>query len=255
MHYFFHFSVFLFFYFPLVDNGNNTVKETPTPLVSPGVRSLDSNVEQQSKEDTTHKNCSTCNKLFKSQYAYMRHLCHCKSTVMECSICEMKFSNGKQMRQDILEYHEGKLWTCTYEGCFRYFGTKKGMTYHLEEHISKQFSCNSCNEEFVNAEELNTHKKSAAHKQRSKQSVCKPCKSIFSGKYEMDRHYKTTCPFNSERMVKCKVCNQNTGKAHDFLIHLQEKHNSKMHYLCTRCLLDFASEKLLDKHQETCKIK
>ena len=137
------------------------MKETSTPLASPGAKILDSNVEQQSKEDMTNKNCSTCNKHFNSQYAYTRHLCHCKSAVMECLVCETKFANGNQMKSHILECHGGKLWTCSYEGCFRCFGMKKGMTYHLGEHVNKQFTCNSCNEEFLSAEELNTHKREA----------------------------------------------------------------------------------------------
>lgn len=249
---------FFRFFFPfsllLVDNGKNG-NEWPRPSDSPAAKIVDTNVEQTIKEDTSIRTCATCEKVFKTAYAYTRHLCQCKSMVMECSICETKFPNGQQMRKHINETHEGKLWACTYESCYRYFGTKKGMTYHLGEHVQRNFSCASCNEDFVSADELNVHKRSQDHRQRSKQSICKSCKNTFSGKYERDRHFNTTCPFNAERTVKCKVCNYNTGKAKDFLSHLQEKHNSQLQYICTRCLLDFPTSKELDKHQLSCKVK
>ena len=166
-------------------------------------------------------------------------------TVHQCSLSETKFADGEQMRNHIIQTHSGKLWPCEQEGCYRYFTTKKGWNYHLGEvHIQKNFSCSPCNEEFSNVEDLSNHKKMPAHKMRSKQSVCKDCKKVFTGKYESTRHFNTACPFNPDRAAKCKVCNVNTGKAREFLAHLKEAHNSKNQYLCTRCLLDFATENI-----------
>ena len=84
---------------------------------------------------------------------------------------------------------------------------------------------------------------------------CTPCRKEFTGKYELNRHLQSTCPFNPDQQVKCKVCNTSSGTAQDFLKHLREEHNSTSDYLCTRCLLDFTTEKLLLSHLEKCKEK
>ena len=159
------------------------------------------------------------------------------------------------MRKHIVSTHEGKLFPCTVEGCYSYFATKKGFTYHLENHEQTNFNCTVCKEVFTNSAKFMAHKKTSVHKTKSKRSQCKACKKVFTGKYEESCHFETACPFNPERPVKCNVCQIRTGKASEFLANLQEKHNFKTSYLCTRCLLDFPMKNLLETHLEKCKVK
>ena len=174
---------------------------------------------------------------------------------MECSICNYKFTDGDKLREHIVDYHEGKLWCCTAPNCFTYFSLKKGKIYHEGTHFKKELTCSHCNEMFEMLTQLAEHKKSPEHKACSKKMKCTPCQKDFTGKYELNRYLQSTCPFNPDRQVKCKLCNTSSGTAHDFLKHLREEHNSTSDYLCTRCLLDFATEKLLLNHLEKCKKK
>ena len=218
-------------------------------------KQVDTNVEQKDKENETAKTCTTCDRWFKSQLVYTRHMNGCKSLNKICSICETTFPDGEQMKKHIVTTHEGKLFPCTVDHCYSYFSTKKGFTYHIGNHEEKNFNCGTCKEVFANSTEFMAHKKTNAHKANSKRTECKACKKIFTGRYEENRHWENVCPFNPERPVKCNVCQTRTGKAQDFLVHLKEEHNFKSNYLCTRCLLDFQTQKLLDGHSQTCKVK
>ena len=84
-------------------------KPSDSNLFSPTSQQLDVNVEMVLDENKGFKTCSTCKKVFKLQFTYTRHLCSCKSTVMECSICDFKFTNGEKLREHIVDHHEGKF--------------------------------------------------------------------------------------------------------------------------------------------------
>ena len=171
-------------------------KAGTSAFLSPVGKQLDVNVEMVIDENKGLKACSTCNKLFKLQFAYTLHLCLCKSTVMECSICNFKFTDGENLQAHILKHHEGKLLHSAKLFCLLQF--EKGKVYHKDNHFKKDLTCNYCNEVFDNAEQLQEHKKSPEHKACSKKKKCTPCQKEFIGKYELNRHYQSTCPFNPD---------------------------------------------------------
>ena len=218
------------------------------------VKTLDTNVEQQQKEDSQMRNCSTCKKDYKSNLAFSRHLLKCKNKINECYICETDFQDAQELKVHHIDNHDGQVFVCLEENCFGAFSTKKGLTYHTKvDHSEKGFDCETCVQSFSTQEELNSHHRSANHKAKSKQRVCKGCGKSFNTKHDTDRHFLNSCPFNPERVAKCRVCNVNTGKASDFLEHLQKKHNSTSEFLCTRCLLDMPCTASLEDHLKTCK--
>ena len=216
---------------------------------------MDTNVEMIKSEDEKSVICSTCKKTYKLQLAYTRHINSCKMSHNQCSMCSTKFSSNEQLKEHIIQSHEGKVFVCPYEDCYIAYATKKGLKYHQGTHAMKQFNCSTCSLSFNSSEELQTHKKNPEHKNYAKRAKCSGCGKVYNSKHEAEWHFDKSCLFNPDRIVKCFVCMKMTGKAKDFLEHLKEKHNSAAVCICTRCLLSFPNAKSKEKHLETCKIE
>ena len=77
----------------------------------------------------------------------------------QCSMCSTKFSSNEQLKEHIIQSHEGKLFVCPYEDCYIAYATKKGLKYHQGTHTMKQFNSSMCSLSFNSLEELQTHKK------------------------------------------------------------------------------------------------
>ena len=139
-------------------------------------KTLDSNVEQQVKEDSQSNYCGTCKKNFKSNLAYSRHLLKCRNKINECYICETDFKNAEELKLHHIDHHDGQIFVCLEEKCFCAFSTKKGLTYHTNvDHSEKSFDCETCTQSFSTQEELATHHKSPEHKTKTKQRRCQGC--------------------------------------------------------------------------------
>ena len=204
------------------------------------------------KDEDLKPVCSTCDQTFKSNLSYTRHVNKCKGKHLTYQKCDHIFENIDSPRQHMVDDHTKELFPSMFEGCYSSFNTKKGITCHEGAHSKKKLSCSPCNQEFETSNDLKNHNRTSAHKDKVKKNPCKGCGNIFNGKSAANRHFENYCPFNADRKVRCIVCKITTGKASEFLKHLQEKHASTNEHFCTRCLVEFPSEKKLKEHQEKC---
>ncbi|XP_037050556.1 PR domain zinc finger protein 5-like isoform X2 [Bradysia coprophila] len=157
---------------------------------------------------------------------------------------------------------------------------RKSAEYHiLQRHIHymrpktlpKEFTCDQCNKKFVNASNLESHKKilhapltstvqctvcnkSFPHKSYLKSHMfvhsetrrhqCPECGKTFKILHQMRKHSRT----HSEETVQCPICNKEL-KTYRLQDHIKDVHESEHRpYSCPVCSLAFKTKKTLTNH-------
>lgn len=77
--------------------------------------------------------------------------------VFKCKICSKVCRHKDEFRLHTFEHYTGKLRSCEFEGCNKYFTAAKSLTVHMRSHFPAQFQC-ECGQRFKQRSGLYKHK-------------------------------------------------------------------------------------------------
>ncbi|KFM78706.1 Zinc finger protein 658, partial [Stegodyphus mimosarum] len=175
--------------------------------------------------------CTTCGKSFSLKIQLKRHLLsHVAGAPYICRNCENN-SENRDTKSYNLRLTKRPDHYC--HVCNKSFSTKRLLLIHSQEHtqhIDENYSCDKCEETFVNAFDLKKH--SIIHK--SKKSIIKVVKD------------------SEVELYRCNTCDKSFASAR----HLEKHsitHNKK--HVCNICNKSFVYPKALHNHQVNGKCK
>ena len=81
-----------------------------------------------------------------------------------CLHCNQSFPNSSRLNDHIAELHSNDFpYICTI--CFKGYSTKMGLTYHMNIHQGRTYSCPVCKQNFTRMFAMKRHMKKAHFKQ------------------------------------------------------------------------------------------
>ncbi|XP_053680445.1 zinc finger protein 287-like [Anopheles nili] len=185
-------------------------------------RSFHRSSKAKSKPDKKEKSenvCTICNKEFRVDYLYLRHLAEVHSLSLElfqCDQCGRKFSTELKLRKHQYNSHrENKtLYVCSH--CGQKFEKKLTLKDHETKHLgAPAYKCEICDKRFIH-------------------------------KHSLDRH---ALVHSDVKEFACEFC-QKTFKRNTTLVIHRRIHTGEKPYLCTPCDLRFIDSSTLIKHRQ-----
>jgi hypothetical protein len=161
----------------------------------------------------------------------------------KCKQCSYKSSQTSNMKQHILQQHEGVRYIC--DEC-DYKATDKS---NLNRHVKKQhegvtYSCSECDYKSFRKDMLKCHTQSA---HEGVTYDCHQCDSKFKNKSHLKIHIQSV---HELFMYGCDQCDYQGARIGSLKLHKESKHEG-VRYNCDQCDDTFTFTHLLKKHKSS----
>ncbi|XP_059477534.1 zinc finger protein 224-like isoform X2 [Neocloeon triangulifer] len=158
-----------------------------------------------------------------------------------CEICKKGVGTKGGLKYHIQAHLSGRPFKC--EICKRSYATKNDFDTHNKRHLGKNVSCDFCNKTFPVKSYLADH---ITFTHLPKEFVCQICKRpiSFHRKCQLEKHLNYMHSF--ENMLRCKLCSRTFKSKQHYENHCKQREILK--YECKKCGKKFPCFKLLLNH-------
>ncbi|KAJ0170338.1 hypothetical protein K1T71_014266 [Dendrolimus kikuchii] len=195
--------------------------------------------------------CPRCNKDFENTSLWKEHyVSNCDETFKpdtdvelpnyQCSMCSRKYKSKKTLASHIRRLHKAS--TChKCPRCDREFKHKAFLDNHIVSvHMNDQVSCEYCNKQCLNQEELKKHRE----EHMGKKHQCTICKKVFTMLCTLKEHLRT---HTGEKPFLCSFCGRGFSQKNNLQQHVM-RHQGNKPFKCESCEKRFVSKGELEAH-------
>ncbi|KAJ8910505.1 hypothetical protein NQ315_012352 [Exocentrus adspersus] len=186
-------------------------------------------------------NCDRCNKQFKKQDLYLKHVKQFKDSP-DCSVKRCRLPTN-QIKAHVNTHSKIVCEKCGKKFINAYFFNKHYVS-HGEDTAGKKFLCTICGAGLANPQTFKNHMRT--HGDRTRDYMCDQCPKSFYTKKHLQKHIKTA--HDKNKKYQCQICNVKVKtstalKSHNFL-----KHEKTQLYTCSTCGEGFSREDYYRRH-------
>ena len=187
-------------------------------------------------------------------------------TLLQCTLCEKKYTQSHNLKHHIGNVHEGKMpkeyddpdkdiekkFPC--DKCNKSFTQKNSLNHHIRtfHEGQKSFKCETCGKSFTKASHVRIHIKTVH--EGAKDFKCEPCGKYFSQSSHYNKHrrivHKEVISKPPPKEIKCDFCGKSFSANYLLKIHISGTHETSRDHLCDICSKAFRSKAYLKLHMK-----
>lgn len=224
----------------IYDQLNDPVKEEIYQILVP--------VENETVEkcndielEKNNKTCQYCDKEFKNDISYKRHLkIHVTKDEFVCQICGKTLRTNTALKRHSKIHSNIRNHICPI--CDKGYYEAGDLTKHMKRHRGeKPHLCTVCGKSFYESNVLNTHMRSH---NGDKPHKCQMCEKTFATSSQLEVHIKT---HTGEKDHVCDICGMSFALKWYLNVH-KRRHTGERPYECQICQKKFSHGGTLKIH-------
>lgn len=163
-----------------------------------------------------------------------------ESKPLECSVCQMTFGHGKELKEHISAEHPTNNFPCKI--CGKSYKTKEWLRKHnTMKHLPKKPHCSEC-DRYFSPKQYNSHMD--VHTRRHE---CKVCLKCFSTNNNLKRHIKDV--HDKLKQYECIICKNTFAQKTGLISHLEFIHTDEYNFTCNACGRSYKTKEMLRRHE------
>jgi len=192
--------------------------------------------------------CEECGRQFNSKHNVFKHLneIHLKIKY-ECDQCDYKAGQKSGLVRHQLAKHGDGVRYLKCHLCPKTYKWDADLKRHIDKHSNNKFQCDSCEKEFAEKRNLQSHIK-AAHLNLTHKCRVETCDYEASSLQNLRVHEANI--HDVTKKFKCKFCEYETARKSDLNRHLSVKHLEVDKIQCSMCNYQTVRKDQLILHQK-----
>ena len=197
------------------------------------------------REPGTSLVCNLCNAKFTKKSNLTRHMRKHTGNLFECEVCQKKEYSKYALDIHIKTTHQGELFVCRTDGCYKMYKTTYGRRMHESTHTNtEKFLCATCGDRFAYKSTYDSH---VAKHEGIKPFSCGKCDKTFTHSSHLSTH-KGICQLTTQPF-KCQDCSRRF-KSTKYLREHTKIHSDPESFICSKCASCFNSRGGLFSHMK-----
>ena len=181
--------------------------------------------------------CETCQKTFDENTKYSGHMINCGKLDYECSICDCKFRNQKELDLHISNHR------C--EICNSIFTQPGAIGLHMKNiHGKNTYPCDMCEKVFTAYATRYTH---IRRDHLIMKYECEICNQEFTGSGNLKSHIVNI--HENSKKHECNICHKTFNQDTNLKWHKNKWHKDGQNFQCDQCKANFLTLIDLENHK------